>query len=526
MSEDVISNLKTLTWLRIMDIKTLLVKSITLLYRESQQIVRSENSSDMIRTVLDQITVDERRHTDDTFIYTSLRDLAMEMCRNPVDYEYDINTLLTHIKSACSMDDRLYDTFAQSLEAEYSEGHLNRSILNIRKSLNNHFKENEIQSVLDFASINFRKERYKMKDVGQFVNEVIARLEPLQMSSVTKDPAIISDIDIGNSGTMNAAFSELQDMDNGNGLMKTGWQDLNNMLQGGFRRGEFVIIPALQHKYKTGFTLSIFSQIPLYNKPYMIDPTKKPLILRISFEDKAAMNLQFLYQKLKFDETGEEVKIKAASPEEIDVMSNYIQQRLQVNGYNVKLMRVDPTLWTYKHICNKIIELEAEGYEIHLLMLDYLGMVPTTGCITSGPTGTDIRDMIRRIRNFAEPKKITIITPHQISTEAKMLIRNGLPEDKFVRDIAEKGYYAGSKQLDQEIDLEVYIHLFKHNGAWYLAVQRGKHRLPTIVQENYKYFILPFPKRMPIPDDLMKERIGMYKLPAAATNADESLFAF
>lgn len=509
-----------------MDPKTLLVKCITLLYRESQQAVRSENSADMVRTVLESFNLNQDKFTDDNRDVQSLMDLALEMCRNPVDYEYEQNTLLTHLRSLCRHDDRLYDTFAQSIEAEYSEGHLNRSILNIRKSLNNHFKENEIQRVLDAASIQFRKERLKIKDTSVFVNEVIAKLEPLQMSSVVKDPAILSDIDIGDAGTMNAAFTELQDMDNGHGLMRTGWQDLNAMLQGGFRRGEFVIIPALQHKYKTGFSLSIFSQIALYNKPYMIDSKKKPLLLRISFEDKAAMNLQFLYQKLKHDETGEEIRLKDVKPEDIEAMSAYIQQRLQVNGFYVKMLRVDPTQWTYKHICNKIIEYEAEGFEVQLCMLDYLGLVPTTGCIVTGPAGTDIRDMIRRIRNFCEARKITCITPHQISTEAKQLIRNGLPEDKFVRDIAEKGYYAGSKQLDQEVDCEIYIHLFKHNGVWYLAVQRGKHRIPTIVPDEYKYFLLPFPKRMPIPDDLEKERIGLHKLPSAASNADSSLFAF
>ena len=57
------------------------------------------------------------------------------------------------------------------------------------------------------------------------------------------------------------------------------------MLQGGFRRGQFSMIAALQHKYKTGFTLSILSQIAMYTKPYMKDSFKKPLLLRISFED-------------------------------------------------------------------------------------------------------------------------------------------------------------------------------------------------------------------------------------------------
>lgn len=509
-----------------MDTKNLLVKSIALLYRESQQTTKSENSADLVRTIFENFQPPNKQvqvETEEFKTTEALIQLLFEMCRNPVDYEYDKDELLRSIKVACRIDDKLYESFCQTMGAEHSEGQLTRSILNFRRSLNNHFKEDSIQGVLDKASNAFKYGRYKIKDISQFVNEVIAQLEPLQMTSMTKDPAIISDVDFGDRGMINAALAEAKEIGNGDGILKTGWQDLNNMLQGGFRRGEFWIIPALQHKYKTGFSLSIFAQIALYNKPHMRDPEKKPLLLRISFEDKVSDNLQFLYRKLKFDETGESVKLIDLDTE---VMSEYIQQRLQVNGYYVKMMRVDPTQWTYKHICNKIIELEAEGYEIHLCMLDYMMQVPTTGCISTGPSGTDIRDMIRRLRNFMEPRRITLITPHQISTDAKMLIRNGMPEDKFVRDIAEKGYYAGSKQLDQEVDGEIYIHLFKHNGVTYLAVQRGKHRIPTIVQDEFKYFLLPFPKRMPIPDDLLGERIGMYKLPAAASNADESIFSF
>ena len=394
---------KFLTLARRMDTKNLLVKSIALLYRESQQITKSENSADLVRTIFENFQPPNKQMQVETEEYKTteaLIELLFEMCRNPVDYEYDKDDLLRSIKVACRIDDKLYESFCQTLSADYSEGQLTRSILNIRRSLNNHFKEDQIQSVLNRASNTFQYSRYKIKDIGQFVNEVIAQLEPLQMTSLAKDPAIISDIDIGDKGTINAALAEAQDMGNGHGILKTGWQDLNNMLQGGFRRGEFWIIPALQHKFKTGFSLSIFCQIALYNKPYLFDQNKKPLLLRISFEDKASMNLQFLYQKLKFDETGEEVKLKDLDTE---MMSDYIQQRLQVNGYYVKMLRVDPTQWTYKHICNKIIELEAEGYEIHLCMLDYLAMVPTTGCIVTGPAGTDIRDMIRRVRNFCEP---------------------------------------------------------------------------------------------------------------------------
>ena len=123
-------------------------------------------------------------------------------------------------------------------------------------------------------------------------------------------------------------------------------------------------------------------------------------------------------------------------------------------------------------------------------------------------------------------KGITFITPTQVSTEGKNLIRAGMPEGDFVKEIAEKGYFAGCKQLDQEVDLELYIHLVKQHKETYLTVQRGKHRVPTILSDEEKYFVLKFPKGMPIPEDITEpDRVPMRKIPSrAVTNASDDLF--
>lgn len=508
-----------------MDNKLLLVKSITLLYRESQLAVKGDSSADLIRTAIETIKIPDVGVGINTEreMLAGLKATLTEMCDHPADYEYDLKTMLTQLKLNCSYDEKLYEVFVSGIEDELPEPQLKRTIVNLRKAIQNHFREQKIDEVLNQASYRFKYKRDAIKDVNQFVMEVLAQLEPLQTLTTAKDPAVVGDIDIGDESGVRVICDEIKEADSDDGLIKFGWQGLNEMIQGGARRGDTVIIPALQHKYKTGFSLSLFMQAALYNKPYMLDPTKKPLLVRFSFEDDLKNNIQFMYQKLKYDETKTFVDVKSVTSEE---MSAYIKQRLQVNGYHIKMLRVDPTQWSYRHICNKIIELEAQGYEIHLCMVDYIGMLPTTGCNVSGPIGTDKRDLIRRLRNFFGPKKITFMTPYQLSTEAKMLIRNGLPEDKFVKDVAEKGYYDGCKALDQEVDLEIFIHLFKHNGETYLAVQRGKHRLPNIVEEKYKYFLMKFPKRMPIPDDLMGESIALRKLPSASSNADESLFSF
>jgi hypothetical protein len=123
-------------------------------------------------------------------------------------------------------------------------------------------------------------------------------------------------------------------------------------------------------------------------------------------------------------------------------------------------------------------------------------------------------------------KRILFVTPHQLSTEAKQLIRNGVSDLNFVKEIAEKGYTELSRQIDQVVDLEIYIHIAYVNRKPVLTVQRGKHRGCSIIDEKYKYFTLNFPYRAPIKETLHEavnnaEYTGDAKLPeATGTDTD------
>ena len=481
-----------------MDNKLLLVKGITLLYRESTLPSKTENSADLVRTILESVTLPELNISinKDRDILYALKQTALEMCENPLEHEYEVGELLQRLKMNTGDDESLYETLVQGIEPEMSESSIKRAVVNIRKSLQNHFREEKMGEILTAAATKFKYHRDKIKNIHTFVSEVCAQLEPFQIAAVSKDPAIVADVDIGDENSTEEVLQVIKSNSSGASVLKTGLQELNKLLQGGFRRGESWVFGALQHNFKTGFSLTIFKQIALYNKPVMVDLKKKPLLLRISFEDEIDRNIQWLYQSLYENETGKKCITGQLSSKE---MAAYIKEKLQVNGYHVRMMRVDPTQWTYMHICNYITQLESEGYEVHLLMLDYLAMVPTTGC-SVGPMGSDVRDMYRRIRNFCSPRKITMITPHQLSTEAKQLIRDG--RGNFVQEIANKGYYDKCKTIDQEVDGELYFHIEKLNKKSWLTIQRGKHRIPTLIEDDQKFMVYPFHEVGTILDDI------------------------
>lgn len=188
--------------------------------------------------------------------------------------------------------------------------------------------------------------------------------------------------------------------------------------------------------------------------------------------------------------------LKKLTPDEI---AEYVHAEMGVNGYKIEMVRVDPSRWEYRSMLNDVLKYEADGFEIHAVFADYLYMLPTTSC-AQGPHGHDVRDLFRRTRAFFAAKKIAFITPHQISTEGKQLIRNG--QNDFVKDLPGKGYYAGSSQIDQEVDGEIFIHIEKVNGRSYQTYQRGKHRIPGQTPLIDQYCVHLFDLQLGILDDI------------------------
>ena len=483
-----------------MNNKLLLITSITLLYRESQ-LQYTERSDEIVRNLISKMKFAQAESglgvgaAHDTI--DGLRMTALQMCMDPVGHEYDTVDLLQRLRVNAGEDESVYEALSDSILTELDENGIKRNVLNMRSQLQNALREATSRQIMDEASYKLKFKAGEIKSMHEFFGDIAQQLADNNVITVIKDPAIINEIDVDEEENVAKAYVEVQKAEIGESIMKTGLQGVNRMLQGGIRRGDEGVIGALQHNFKTGFSLTVFKQIALYNKPYMIKEDKMPLLVRFTFEDSAEKNMEFLYISLMENETGFKCTTVGLDPLEI---ARYVKEKLRVNGYHIKIIQVDPTQWTYKHICNKLLEYESQGYEIHLCMLDYLTMVPTTGC-AQGPAGTDVRDMYRRMRNFCHPRKIALVTPHQLSTEAKRLTRES--DHDFVKQIQNKGMYAQCQSLDNEVDWEIYIHKEIMNNESYLTLQRGKHRVNGILPEKHKYLVLPFYPVGAIRDDLL-----------------------
>lgn len=478
-----------------MDIKLLLVNSITLLYRESQQVGHTNNAAEDVLKVVDEVktpdmTLGREIKDKSSEVLMKLKETAYYMACQPLDHVYECHELMQRLKMDCGEDDITFEAFQAGLGPELSENALKRTCLNLRNQIRNYFRNRDVEKIITeyFSKVKFNKS--KITSMPAMVMELREKLEPYTSNHIEKDPAVVDEVDFDKPEQVANIFQAVKEGEEGSTVLRLGLQGMNRMLDGGYRRGEAVVKAALPHNFKTGGSLTDFRHIAVYNTPVLRNPNKIPLLLRISFEDSLKENFQFIYEQFYTNEHRDDAikTLPNLSVFEKEELADYIMPRMQATGFKIRMLRVNPSGWTYLDIQNKVLALEAEGFEVVALFLDYLAMIPTTGCIMT-TAGSDIRDMFRRVRNFCAPRHILFHTPHQLSSDAKKLIREG--QTNFVKVLPGKGYYDGSQRLDQELDLEIFQHIEYVNGNPFLTFQRGKHRKTRQTPRLDHYFAVP-----------------------------------
>ena len=147
----------------------------------------------------------------------------------------------------------------------------------IRNQLKSHMRRLQAEKLLTDASKTVLFKRDSISDFNQYVRDVMSKLEPYSVDTTRSDPAIVSRVRFSNEEEVVHAYTEVQKATAEFCILKTGWCAMNEMLQGGFRLGEFWVISALQHQNKTGCTLALFKQLCTYNTPEVRKPGTKPM---------------------------------------------------------------------------------------------------------------------------------------------------------------------------------------------------------------------------------------------------------
>lgn len=499
-----------------MDSKLLLVRGITLLYLESKRLSQNENSAVLVRELIGGLKLPENTYETDEgrITHNELRNTLLWMADQPLGHKYDHTGLLQRIRVNIKGDDGLWEAFRNGMEEPDDHDALLAKCKELKGELYSHRQRTRLMDVIKKANyqVQFNPDNV---DWNQFVPTLLQDLESHQQTASSSFDAVTR-FGSGSRESVADAIRKAVEQSSPEGVLQFGWQGVNRMMGElrGLRRGDMAVIGALTNNFKTGFTLSAFRQFCMHNIPFMLDSSKKPLMLHISTENAQEDNMIILYSQLyeaefqtKMDVSAlkEEAKLNPSRYQEI---ADYVMEKLTVTGYHVEFVRLNGPTTTYDKILDIIGYYEGLGYEIHCIVFDYLNMCSKLGCHAS-TIGGDVRELFRLIRSYTNPKAITFVTPHQISSEAYTLLRNNT--DDFVKQIAKKGYWDSCKVLQQEVDLEILLHIENLYGKSYLTIARGKHRKPLATPLDDLYCVYAFEEFGCIPDDLLGEDKSMKK---------------
>lgn len=469
-----------------MESKLLLIKAITLLFKEALIKDASARSISLVNAVVATVKV-----ADTGSEFGSVRERLLElkktatwMTNSTTSGPFDRAGVLQRIRVASGEDDSIYAAFEVGIGDDNEKPeHILKQCQGIIAELHEHL-DNE--KFTELARTMYMKAAFgKGPAVGtrEFIRECSKVLGDLGKGGVKQIKGMVDEIYFDNEESTIDIMTRAKEALSTDGALKFGQTALNEACYDhpGALRGEFWLVSALSHNFKTGFGLTTFVDLALYNSPWMLDLAKKPLIMHISTEDSAEKNAMQVYKMLIERETGELCDMSMVDP---TVAAHYVKERLSVNGYHTYMCRVDPGDTTNADIQTLIEQKEADGYEVHALVFDYPDMLDTAGLIAS-TNGAEKRDRLRRLRNFFSKRKTFCMVFHQLGPTAQQLERQGIED--LVKVVAGKGHYDGCTKLFHEVDVDITLHIEKVGEKFYLSMQWAKHRKLTRTPKSNWY---------------------------------------
>lgn len=381
----------------------------------------------------------------------------------------------------------------------------------------------KLVNVLDDARFKLHRGGLTEEDKSKLLDHIVNSVEKANNGGNSELTRLkIREVNFNDSDSMSSNFDAADQVFGTEGILKFGLQGFNDLFGAhqGIRRGETVVVAALQHKWKSGVLLTSLLQAINFNTPtFLVLPpppegqpdTRKALFLHITLENDALQDMLSAYAYLYENLTGKKASLVGMSQEEKEKAVDFVKRYMDYRGVEFRILQYKAGELTYSHIMDIVEEYKQLNYEIHMVTLDYMGKMSTRGC-RNAMVGQDIQDLYQRLQNFFLTEKIAFITAHQLSTEAKALERDG--EETLVKRVANLGYYAGCKSVDNEVDMEIFQHKIVINGKHYITWQRGKHRKPGVdTPEEMKFCIYQMQDIGSIPWDYGKDATFTRRMP-------------
>lgn len=428
-----------------------------------------------------------------------------------------LDILIQRLKVNVHGDHVYLTSITETLRDDISKADASKNVVTVIGELRHSFKHQRLKESIQKANreLNFGQ----IRDPQQYIKNLITDLETFTGSASGEAPGFIGVLDFSVEDQLVEVLEKTTEAFSAEGVLKIGIDGFDKATGiGGIRRGECVNFGALTHNYKSGMLMDACLGIPMFNDPWMIDPDKKPLILRISLENTLEQDIANLYCKLHEIKHQERIPIAEINIREA---AHALMQHFGQRGYHFVIEHHDPNNTTPYDLFQVVNKYLQKGYEIHVLCVDYLTQIFHN--VAGDREDSKIQKLYDMTRNFTYTKAITLLTAHQLSTEAQDYARNN-PAQGLARKFSTGGWYMSCKSLHTKLDLEFILHIVEHrDGKKYLSFHRGKHRNGQHTPDLHKGGYYEFQEFGGIPFDGGPGGVSkvLRKLPSVIGEGDE-----
>ena len=497
-----------------------LIKIITLLYLCGQSENKKDHIPEEIRKTLSHIKIDPRATQgvgSDENIIENLRDSA-EWMLYAIDIKHSRDEILARLRINCRDNPEYMAIIEKTLMVEIIPERLDGRINSILGELRFLGKKDKVKKAIQLAhtKLNWSGEFIDMKP---FLNDVISELSAINTGMEVEElPGLVGMVDFGDVTEISKALEKGVALNSPEGILNTGLIGLNEALGGyGIIRGWMYNVGAISFGYKTGHLLDLALNIPRFNIPWLWNPVKKPMIVRISVETTIDQDTKMLFQRAWWQLNGVKIPLNKI---DIDVASAFLKDFFESKGYKFVLLHFNPNIFTVFDLIKVLDSFEAKGYEIHLCDFDYATKIAKH---TPAPRD-DIKLSLTYdiMRSYCYPKGITMATGAQLNSDARA-IAQGNPSS-CTKTFASGSMYENSKSIYSELDVEILSHVYKHpNGKSYWCASRGKHRDHDYTPLSKRDFYYEF-EAGGIRPDFGETSRALYKLPNLNNSDDLNLW--
>ena len=458
-----------------MNYKLVIINTLLLLYWE-QQLDNGADNATLVKNILKEIRPD-RGMADTDPSFPALQGLQVIIAKQVLNYGSKISKefLVSQVKMVCGDDANTRDMVLDSIQQELDQTGVRNYCLSLVRELKTYQRKQQFQKQLNElgGKILYGSEEYDLTTKARELVSAFERFTEQEGEDLRSIHGVSEFLDFNDEELLRKYFKDSKESVSPDEIIKFPIQAVNRLFgaQGGGRRKEMIMIGGLQHHFKSGMAMLMTRGAAMYNKPKLRDPGKKPAIVMLSTENQLMINLRTMYKQIMEPLVGKKIRFNEIDPAEA---AGFMKEKFMENGWHFLMAQVDPEYFGYDELQQTVLKLEAMGYEIIVLTVDYLGMCSTKGLTHSGITGRDKQALYNRCRNLMLRHDYLMITPHQLSTEA-LAIHRDRPKN-FLNEVLNCAYYHDCKTLAQEVDFELNLQKLVLEGKTYLNIGRGNHR--------------------------------------------------